>query len=49
LPINPNTRIKTKGNTKLNTTADGLRMMDLRLATVMALMAVNWLYFIKQA
>ncbi len=31
---------------KLNTRADGLRMMDRRLPFVIAHMAVNWLYFI---
>ena len=40
--------MKTKGNTKLKTTADGLRIMDLRLAIVIALMALNWLYFINR-
>ena len=31
---------------KLKTMADGLRMMAVKLAFVMAHMALNWLYFI---
>lgn len=35
-----------KGNTKLKITADGLRVIALRLALVIAKHALNWLYFI---
>jgi hypothetical protein len=34
-----------KGKTKLNTTADGLLKIALKLAFVMASMALTWLYF----
>jgi len=37
----PKTNIKIKGKTKLNTTADGLLKIDLRLALVIANMAVS--------
>lgn len=35
------------GNTKLNTIADGLLNIDLKLALVMANIALNWLYSIQ--
>jgi hypothetical protein len=44
LPINPNTKIKMSGKTKLNMTADGLLKTPLRLALVMAIIAFSWLY-----
>ena len=44
LPINPNTRIKMSGKTKLNITADGLLKTPVRLAFVIAIIALNWLY-----
>ena len=47
-PIKPNTIINTKGKTKLNTTADGLRKIERKLALVMASIALNWLYFMQQ-
>ena len=48
LPIKPNTIIKMKGNTKLNTIADGLLKMERRLAFVIASIARHWLYFINK-
>ena len=47
LPMNPNTMIKMNGKTKLKTIADGLLSIDLRLALVMANIALNWLYSIQ--
>jgi len=47
LPIKPKTKIKIKGKTKLKTIADGLLEIALKLALVMAHMALNWLYFMK--
>jgi hypothetical protein len=44
LPINPKTKIKIRGKKILNTTAEGLRSMALKLALVMASIALNWLY-----
>jgi hypothetical protein len=35
--------MNTKGKTKLNTMADGLLVIDLKLAFVIAHMALNWL------
>ena len=46
-PIKPKTIIKTKGNTKLKTTAEGLLKIERKLALVMASIALNWLYFIQ--
>jgi hypothetical protein len=43
LPIKPNTPIKTKGKIMLKTTVEGLRIIDLKLAFVMANMAFIWL------
>jgi hypothetical protein len=47
--MNPNTNINMNGNTKLKITAEGLRMMDLKLPTVIANMALTWLYFMRYA
>jgi hypothetical protein len=44
--MKPNTKIKMKGNTKLNTIADGLLLIARRLAIVIAHIALSWLYFI---
>ena len=44
LPINPKTRIKMRGKTKLNITADGLLKTPVRLALVIAIIAFSWLY-----
>ena len=49
LPMKPKTRMKIKGNTKLKTTAEGLRKIARRLAFVIASMAVTWLYFFMQS
>ena len=38
--------MKINGTTKLNIIADGLLITDLRLAKVIALIALAWLYFI---
>ena len=38
-PILANTTINISGNTKLNTTAEGLRMIDRKLALAMARVA----------
>ncbi len=46
-PIKPKTIIKTKGKTKLKTTAEGLLKIDRKLALVIASIALNWLYFIQ--
>jgi hypothetical protein len=42
--MNPNTRIKTSGNARLNTTDEGLFSIDLIEALVKARNARNWLY-----
>jgi hypothetical protein len=48
-PINPKTRIKTRGNAKPKTTAEGLLKIARKLALVIANIAVNWLYrFMKR-
>src|SRR5262245_29308800 len=47
LPMNPKTRIKTIGNASVNTTAEGLRKMERRLAFVIASMAVICEYFLS--
>jgi hypothetical protein len=44
--MKPKTRIKINGKTKLNTIAEGLLDIDLKLAFVMAHIALSWLYFI---
>jgi hypothetical protein len=43
-PIKPNTKINISGNNKVNTTDDGLRTMDLKLALAMAMVALKLLY-----
>jgi hypothetical protein len=40
--------MKISGKAKLKITADGLRVIDLRLPFVIAHMAVSWLYFINK-
>src|SRR6185369_7265566 len=44
-PMNPKTTIKIKGNNNVKTTADGLRIVDRKLALVIASIAFSWLYF----
>jgi hypothetical protein len=39
--MNPNTNIKMSGNASVNTTAEGLRRIDRKLALEMASMAFN--------
>jgi hypothetical protein len=39
--MNPNTKIKIKGKATLNTTAEGLLKVDLKLAFVMESMAFS--------
>jgi len=36
--------MKISGNSKVKTTAEGLRVIDLKLARATANMAMNWLY-----
>jgi hypothetical protein len=43
--MKPNTKIKTNGKTILNSTAEGLLKIDLRLPFDIASIALNWLYF----
>jgi hypothetical protein len=43
-PIKPKTRIKIKGKANPNITAEGLLNIALRLAFVIASIAVVWLY-----
>jgi hypothetical protein len=42
-PMNPNTMIKINGNSTLNTIAEGLLSSEVKLAFVMANMALTWL------
>lgn len=44
----PKTRIKIMGNKKLKITAEGLLKIEVRLALEMAIMALNWLYFMTE-
>ena len=44
-PIKPNTNIKINGNTNVKTTAEGLRVIERKLALLMANIAFTWLYF----
>jgi hypothetical protein len=42
-PINPNTRINISGNNNVKTTAEGLRVMERKLALAIANIARTWL------
>ncbi|WP_431294267.1 hypothetical protein [Pedobacter sp. P26] len=44
-PKKPKTRINIKGKASVNTTADGLRIIDRKLALARARVAVRLLYF----
>jgi hypothetical protein len=43
-PIKPNTNINISGNNNVNTTDDGLRVIDRKLALAMASVALKLLY-----